>query len=56
MRKSKVSQIIGLIGDLHGDMSVPDTRTLEELEEIQSDIEGKIEGLREQIKNREEDR
>lgn len=49
-----VHRIIDDIDDLYGNMLVPDTQTLEELEEIQSDLEGKIEALREQIKNREE--
>lgn len=48
-RMRKIQPIIDLIDDLHGDTSVPDTQTLEELEEIQSDIEAKIECLRDQI-------
>jgi hypothetical protein len=42
-----------LIDELNGDMSVPDVQTLEDLEEIQSDLDGKMEALREQIKIRE---
>ena len=45
-------RIIRDIEALHGDTSVPDTKTLDELEEIEGVIEGMIDGLREQIKRR----
>lgn len=54
IRKRIVNSILRTIDTFYGDTSVPDTQTLEELEEIQSDLEGKIEALRTQIKNRKE--
>ena len=53
VRTKKVRPILDLIDELNGDMSVPDVQTLEDLEEIQSDLDGKMEALREQIKIRE---
>ena len=54
IRKRIVNSILKAIDTFYGDTSVPDTQTLEELEEIQSDLEGKIEAPRTQIKNRKE--
>jgi len=51
--KTRVKLVLKAIEDINCDMSVPDTQTLLELEDIQDDLEGKIEALREQIKNRE---
>lgn len=48
-----VKDAIKAVEDINSDMSVPDTRTLSDLEEVQSVTEGMIEGLKEQIKNRE---
>ena len=52
--KTRVKFVLKAIEDIHCDMSVPDTQTLAELEDIQDDVDAKIEALREQIKNREE--
>ena len=54
VRKRLVNPILSLIESLNSDTSVSDTQTLEDLEEIQSEVDCKIEALREQIRNREE--
>lgn len=38
--------IIEAIGDLFSDTSVPNTKTLEDLEEIQAEVESKIQAIR----------
>jgi hypothetical protein len=53
MRPS-VNAILEIIDELYGNTSVPDTKTLSWLQEIKSNVDGKIESLQEQIKNRED--
>ena len=52
--KNSVKHVLRLIEKINSDTSVPDTETLDDLEAIQGELEGYIDALKEQIKNREE--
>jgi hypothetical protein len=50
----KKNEALKVIDELFGDTSVPNTTTLDLLEELQSEIDSKIEALKSDIKNKKE--
>jgi hypothetical protein len=50
----KKNEALKLIDELFGDTSVPNTTTLDLLEELQSEVDSKIEALKSDIKNKKE--
>jgi hypothetical protein len=51
----KKAEALKAIDELFGDTSVPNTTTLDLLEELQSEIDSKIEALRSDIKNQQKE-
>jgi hypothetical protein len=50
----KKNEALKIIDELFGDTSVPNTTTLDLLEELQSEVDSKIEALKSDIKNKKE--